>query len=260
MKFLDKLFTPKKYSLVISWWWVRWFYGLWVLKALEESGIKDQINVIYWVSAGAILATYRSAGYSADWIFERFTKISVFGLKTINVIPKKSLLKNNFVHDIFVEDLPKDFKELKIPVCIWATDVGKWKYIVYKKWNLTTPLLGSMTIPAVFPAISYEWRTLMDGGLINNFPVDLAKKDHPKNRIIWIFLNKFVEDQKTDTIINALWLSYDIFTRARDIDKLDIVDDLFYRDLKLPILSNNKKRMKEIFEMGYKDWIEKFWK
>lgn len=259
MNFLDKLLRTKKYSLVISGGWVRGFYALGILKAIEESSIKKNINAVYWVSAGAILAAYRSAGHSADWIFDRFSSVSIFWLKTINLLSKKSFLKNNFIHDIFLEDLPEDFKELKIPLSIWATDTKTWKYIVYKKWNLTTPLLGSMAIPGVFPPVSFEWHTLMDGGLINNFPVDIAKKDNPHNRIIWIFLNKFVENQKINSIIDALWLSYEILMRAREMEKFELVDDLFYRDLDLHILSNNKKQMKKIFDMWYEDWIVKFW-
>lgn len=36
--------------------------------------------------------------------------------------------------------------------------------------------------------------------------------------------------------------------RAKDREKFYIVDDLFYRDLNIPILSNNKKQIKKIFD------------
>ncbi len=155
--------------------------------------------------------------------------------------------------------MPKTFKELEIPLAIWATDTKKGKYILYKKGNLVTPLLGSMAIPGVFPPILFQWNTLMDGGLINNFPVDIAKKDHPTSYIVWIFLNKFIENQKTSSILDNLSLSYEILMRARDMEKFHLVDDLFYRELDLSILSTNKKQMKSIFDMGYKDAKKKFW-
>lgn len=258
MHLLHKLFWKKRYTLVISWGGVRWFYALGILKALEERGMKKNISMLYGVSAGAILGAYRSAGYSADWIFERFSKTSLFGFKTLNLLSKKSLLKNDFIHKIFVEDLPKSFWELTIPLAIGVTDCNKGKYILYKKDNLIIPLLGSMSIPGVFPPISFEWNTLMDGGLINNFPVDLAKKDHPSNHIIWIFLNKFIENQKTASILDNLSLSYEILMRARDSEKFDLVDNLFYRDLDIPVLSTNKKKMKTIFDMWYEDGMKKF--
>ena len=46
--------------------------------------------------------------------------------------------------------------------------------------------------------------------------------------------------------------------RARDMEKFHMVDDLFYRDLDIPVLSTNKKQMKIIFDMGYKDGKKKF--
>lgn len=88
------------------------------MKALEDLNKKKEISSIYGVSAGAIIGAYRSAGYSADWIFERFSKVSLFGLKTLNLLSKKSLLKNDFIQHIFEEDLPKTFKELYIPLAI----------------------------------------------------------------------------------------------------------------------------------------------
>lgn len=259
MKFIKNIFTKKNSILVISWWWVRGFYALGIMKALEELDMKKQISHIYGVSVGAILGAYRSAGYSTGWIYERFSKVSVFGLNTINLLSKKSLLKNNFVLRMFEEDLPKQFSKLEIPLKIGATDSNKGKYIVYNKWNLITPLLGSMSIPGIFPPVPFDWKTLMDGGLINNFPVDLAKNDHPSSHIIWIFLNKFTENQPTNSLINNLSLSYEILMRARDLAKFNLVDDLFYRDPDIPILSNNKKQMKKIFDLWYQDGLKNFW-
>ncbi|MDD3262365.1 MAG: patatin-like phospholipase family protein [Candidatus Absconditabacteria bacterium] len=258
MRFLKKLFQIKSKVLVISGGGVRGFYALGILKALEDLNMKKDIDAIYGVSAGAIVGAYRSAGYSADWIFDRFSKISLFRLKTFNIFSKKSFLKNDFIHNIFKEDLPEKFKKLNIPLAIGTTDCAKGKYILYKKGNLISPLLGSMSIPGVFPPILFQGHTLMDGGLINNFPVDLAKKDHPSSHIIGIFLNKFIENQSTSSIINSLSLSYEILMRARDKEKFHIVDDLFYRDLDLSMLNTNKKQMKRIFDLGYQDGIKKF--
>lgn len=259
MKFIKKFFQKKTKVLVISWGWVRWFYAVGILKALEALNMKKDIDAIYWVSAWAIVGAYRSAGYSADWIFDRFSKVSLFKLKSLNLLSKKSFLKNDFIQEIFEKDLPENFKKLDIPLAIGTTDCAKWKYILYKKGNLISPLLGSMSIPGIFPPISFQWHTLMDGGLINNFPVDLAKKDHPSNHIIWIFLNKFIENQDTSSIINSLSLSYEILMRARDREKFHLVDDLFFRDLDLSMLNNNKKQIKRIFDLWYQDGIKKFW-
>ena len=60
--FLQKK-EEKHFTLVISWGGMRAFYGLGILKALEELGYKDKIDALYGVSAWALLVSYRSGGY-----------------------------------------------------------------------------------------------------------------------------------------------------------------------------------------------------
>ena len=74
MTFLSNIFHTKsdKYILVISGGGVRWFYGLGILKAMEELWVADKIEAVYGVSAGAIIGAYWTAGYSAQEIFDIF--------------------------------------------------------------------------------------------------------------------------------------------------------------------------------------------
>jgi NTE family protein len=41
-----------------------------------------------------------------------------------------------------------------------------------------------MSIPGIFPPVKYDKYSLVDGGVLNNFPVDVAKKDYPNHEII----------------------------------------------------------------------------
>ena len=91
MKFFSLLKTQKKYTLVISWWGTRWFYALGILKGLEELGYKEKIQAIYGVSVGAMIAGYRSAGYSAQEIYDIFFDERSFGFSSINIFSKQSL-------------------------------------------------------------------------------------------------------------------------------------------------------------------------
>jgi predicted acylesterase/phospholipase RssA len=70
-----------------------------------------------------------------------------------------------------------------------------------------------MSIPGVFPPVMHKEFCLVDGGVLNNFPVDLAKESYPKNKIIGIYLNQFLEDQKIKNIFDGLSLTYEILLR-----------------------------------------------
>jgi predicted acylesterase/phospholipase RssA len=98
----------------------------------------------------------------------------------------------------------------------------------------------------------------MDGGATNNFPVDIAKKQYPKNEIIGIALNKFQENQNIKTIFDNLSVSFEILLRHHTIENMSAVKHLFYKDLKLKVLDINKKNMHKAYLDGYKDCIEHF--
>ena len=67
----------KRKILVISWWWARWTYALWIMKAMEECWIKEEIDAIYGVSIWAIVWSVWSNGMNAEEIFNLLTNLSV---------------------------------------------------------------------------------------------------------------------------------------------------------------------------------------
>ena len=259
MNLFSFLPRKKKYVLVISWWGTRGFYALGILKWLEELGYKDKIDAIYGVSAGAILASYWSAGYSAQEIFDRFYQTKNFiNIFSLNLLSKKSLLKNQTLADQFTKDLPKHISDLSKKVYIWATDVTTGKFILFHKDELVPALLWSIAIPGIFPAIKHAQHILIDGGVSNNFPVEKAKKTYPGHKIIWIALNKFKEHQKIESIFDTLSVSFEILLRTNTLEALWLVDHLFYKEIGLKILDTNKKNMHKAYLQGYEDCINHF--
>lgn len=255
-KFFSKFKSKKKYTLVISGWWVRWFYALGILKWIEELGLYENIEAIYWVSAWAIVASYRAAGYSAGYIFDSF--LDFWLRSSINLLPKKSLFKHDKLIEKFSLELPDTFEKLYKKIYIWCTDIKTSEYILFEKWDLIKPLLGSMSIPWVFSHIDYDKYSLADWWLVNNFPVDVAKKQYPKNQIIWIFLNYFSTNQEVKSFYGSLSVAFEILLRSQALKNLILADHLFYRKLDVWVLDINKKKMKLIFEQWYQDCLEYF--
>ena len=262
MKLLSsiKKFIPfkKHYTLVISWWGMRWFYAVGVLKWLEECWLKQSISAIYGVSAWAIVASYRAAGYTAEQIYDIFMHHNSFGLSSINLLTKQSLLKLNSFEKMFYKDLPKDFSDLQIKTYIWTTDINKGTFRIFDKGSIVPALLWSVSIPGVFPVVHYQNHVLMDGWATNNFPVDVAKKRYPKNEIIGIALNNYKEHQTIKNIFDTLSVSFEILLRNHTIENMGIVDHLLYTDIPLKVLDTNKKNMQKAYVQGYQDCIAHF--
>jgi len=99
---------------------------------------------------------------------------------------------------------------------------------------------------------------LVDGGTINNFPVEEAKEKYPKEKIIGIALNKFQENQPIKTIFDSLTIGYEILLRGQVKEKFGKVNHLFYRYLDATILNTKEKDMRKIFQQGYEDCMDHF--
>jgi NTE family protein len=70
----------------------------------------------------------------------------------------------------------KDFDKLPIPFRAMATDLVEGKEVVLSEGNLAFAMRASMSLPAVFKPMSYDKTLLVDGGVMNNFPTDIAKQ------------------------------------------------------------------------------------
>ncbi|TRX38561.1 patatin [Flavobacterium sp. ZT3R18] len=70
----------------------------------------------------------------------------------------------------------KDFDDLSIPFRAMATDLVNGKEIILSKGSLAFAMRASMSLPAVFKPMPYEETILVDGGVMNNFPTDIAKQ------------------------------------------------------------------------------------
>lgn len=250
---------PKRKILVISWWWARWTYALWIMKALEELHIMEEIDAIYWVSIGAIVWSVWSYGMKAEDIFEALTKIWVTDFYWTDILRKSwGFMSNKKIISLLDEYLPESFEDLKIPFYAWTVDTNSAEYKLFHNWDLRKIVLGSMSIPGIFPPSVYDKYSLVDWGVLNNFPVDLAKRDYPDHEIIWIALNKFQTNQKIKSAFDNLIVTFEVMMRSKLLENTKLVDYLFYKELPIEILSLNKKQMQEAFALWYKDWIRMF--
>mgnify|MGYP000943412927 CR=1 FL=1 len=68
-----------------------------------------------------------------------------------------------------------DFDKLSIPYRAMATDIVNGKEVIMDKGTLALAMRASMSIPSVFRPVPYEGTLLVDGGVLNNFPTDVAK-------------------------------------------------------------------------------------
>lgn len=71
-------------------------------------------------------------------------------------------------------DLPS-FDALPLPFRCVAVDIGNGSQVVLGKGNLADAIRASMSLPGVFDPVRIDGRELVDGGLLNNIPVDVSR-------------------------------------------------------------------------------------
>jgi NTE family protein len=153
--------------------------GVGLYKALAELGI--QIDFIVSSSIGAITGALIAAGMSPTELESHWKS-----LRTSDVIGSRwqflrllmgasSAYTNGSLRNLLRKVLPvRSFSELRTPLSIVTTDLETGETIVLTEGDLIEAILASTALPGLFPPIAWRGRRLVDGGLSNNVPIDLA--------------------------------------------------------------------------------------
>jgi len=158
-----------KVGLALSGGGARGIAHLGVLKALQEREIK--ISAISGTSAGSIIGAFFCAGYAPEEILKIITKTS-FIRYLRPAISFTGLIKIEKLIPLLQKYLPEDsFDALEIPLSIATTNINKGEIEYFEHGPLIRPILASCCIPALFDPISINGSHFVDGGILNNLPV-----------------------------------------------------------------------------------------
>jgi len=73
------------------------------------------------------------------------------------------------------------FEKLRVPLAVVATDMNAGKPAVFRSGELTPALLASTAIPGLFPSVRIHEREHLDGGVVDNTPLNTAVDDGAKD-------------------------------------------------------------------------------
>lgn len=164
-----------KIGLVLSGGGIRGIAHLGVLQALTEAGIKfDRIS---GTSAGSIAGAMFAQGIEPAEILKIFLKTRL--LKLLRpAFGTTGLISMDNTRSIFLEYLPHDsFEGLQIPLSITATNFSEGKLEYFSSGPLIRAIMASSSIPFFFKPVMIEGKMYVDGGLLNNFPIEPLRKD-----------------------------------------------------------------------------------
>ena len=198
--------TSVKIGLVLSGGGAKGMAHIGALKVIEEAGVK--IDYIAGTSMGAIVGALYASGYNAaqlDSIFRKLNFDKIIsdnlprGVKTFYekedseryavklpfdnfkvAIPKSFSGGQNIYHELVkllyhVKDI-NDFSKMPIPFVCIATNVETGAEVVLDHGYLPEAIMASGTLPTLFEPITIDGQVLIDGGVVNNYPIEELKK------------------------------------------------------------------------------------
>jgi NTE family protein len=164
-----------KIGLVLSGGGSRGVSHLGVVKALYENGIRP--DIISGTSAGALVGAMLAYGYAPDEVLDISLKTNF--LRYIRpAFRGGGLLRIGRIEGLCYTYIPENtFEALKIPLVVNATDICAGETVYYRTGELARPVLGSCCLPGLFEPMEYQGRQLVDGGVLNNLPVEPIEQE-----------------------------------------------------------------------------------
>ncbi|GAB3025547.1 patatin-like phospholipase PlpD [Oleiagrimonas citrea] len=187
-----------------------------VLKVLEREHVP--IDCIAGTSMGAIVGGLYAAGYSADQIQDILQRIDwkdmfrddppredlpmrrkrdelrflggiELGLHDGRIALPRGVIQGQKMQLLLrrlllsTHQIP-DFDHLPIPFRAVATEIGTGRKVVFSKGDLALAIRASMSVPGAFAPIRYRGHLMVDGGMVDNVPIDLAREMGAQRMIV----------------------------------------------------------------------------
>lgn len=173
----DKTMVHKpSVGLVLSGGGARGLAHIGVLRVLEREGIL--VNYLAGTSMGGVIA----AGFAAGMSSADLIKISLSVTHNRGMLhmadpglPNGGLIRGQRLLNFFKQEFgEKTFSDLSLPLALVAVDLNTHQEIVFREGLVALALRATTSIPGLFTPMKMDnWR-LVDGGVLNNLPVDVA--------------------------------------------------------------------------------------
>ena len=194
---LARRLVGRALGVVLSGGGARGFAHIGALAELEADGI--EIDRYGGCSMGSFIAAMAAAGWSArdirDRCHEELVRHSPFNDYTL---PRVALIRSRKAARMFDRLFGEmTIEELAKPLFTVSADLLSSRLVVHRRGSLTEAVGASMSIPGLVPPLSRSGRLLVDGGVLNNLPID-AMADSGEGPIVAVDVVRRLEASAVD--------------------------------------------------------------
>jgi NTE family protein len=182
-------------SIALSGGGVRGIAHIGVLRTLEKHGLN--IKAIAGTSAGGLVGAVYAAGISINKMEDAFKDLNANRSFSRDSHDNPSLLGLTGVTETLSGLLgDRSFDDLKIPFAATAVSLKTGKEIILTKGKVLDAVLATIAIPGVFPSQEIGGQVLVDGGVLDPVPVQVARWMKPKLPVFAVVLHGEPDNEK----------------------------------------------------------------
>jgi len=214
-------------ALVLGGGAARGFAHIGVIRALEQE--KVPIDLIVGTSVGSLIGAiyaYDANSMELEWTAFMLEKDSLFDYGLITAFTGMGVAKGDKLEEFVKSKVPvANIENLKIPFAAVATDLNRGTSVVLDKGPVARAVRASSAIPGVFNPVEYQGRLLVDGGVIDNIPVSVAR-EKGADIVIAVDISENVVNFNITNIVDVMLQSITIMgavnakTRKKEADVL----------------------------------------
>lgn len=182
---LARRITGRATGLVFSGGGARGFAHVGVIRAIEEAGIP--IDMIGGTSMGALIGAALAAGMTYEQI-EQVCRVFGSPRKILDyTLPLSSLVASKKVSHIYQDTFGDlQIENLWTPFFCVSTNMTRSEPLIHRSGPLWLAVRASTAIPGIFSPVAWQGDVLVDGGVMNAFPVDIMKAETQGGTVIGV--------------------------------------------------------------------------
>jgi NTE family protein len=219
---------PKpKIALVLGGGAARGFAHVGVIRVLEQE--KVPIDMVVGTSVGSLIgAIYASDvnSFELEWTAFSLEKDNLFDYGIFSAVTAMGPVKGDKLEE-FVKSkiLVANIENLKLPFAAVATDLNRGDRVVIDRGPVARAVRASSAIPGVFNPVAHQGRLLVDGGVVDNIPIDVAR-EKGADIVIAVDISENVTNFNITNMIDVMLQAVTIITsentkfRKKDADVL----------------------------------------
>ena len=198
-----------KVALVLGGGAARGFAHVGVIRIFEKE--KIPIDMIIGTSVGSLVgAIYASErdSFQLEWIAYKIREEDIFDFSLIH--SRMGPVQGRKLEEFLETTLKvKNLEDLKLPFYPVATDLYTGKTITLEKGSIARAVRASSSIPGIFVPVKSSGMMLVDGGVTNNLPTEIARQKGA-DLVVAVNISKDVRNVQINSVIDVILQSVDI--------------------------------------------------